>query len=101
MEFPKQFKDRVFQLLQEPTLDNLRAFLQGETGEYNAIDFKQEWIEKDKLAKLMLALANYGGGFVVFGVHENDDKTFSCVGLPELQAKEVISSLVRPYISPN
>ena len=88
MEFPKQIKDTVYRLLQEPTLDHFREFLQDQTGEHNAIDFKQEWIEKDKLAKLMLALANYGGGIVVFGVHENDDKTFSCDGLKELQAKE-------------
>lgn len=80
MEFPKQIKDTVYRLLQEPTLDHFREFLQDQTGEHNAIDFKQEWIEKDKLAKLMLALANYGGGIVVFGVHENDDKTFSCDG---------------------
>lgn len=101
MEFPKQIKDIVYGLLQEPTLDHFREFLQGETGEHNAIDFKQEWIEKDKLAKLMLALANYGGGIVVFGVHENDDKTFSCDGLPELQAKEQIGSWVKAYLSPN
>ena len=57
MEFPKQIKDTVYRLLQEPTLDHFREFLQDQTGEHNAIDFKQEWIEKDKLAKLMLALA--------------------------------------------
>lgn len=101
MEFPKQIKDIVYQLLQEPTLDHFREFLKSETGEHNAIDFKQEWIEKDKLAKLMLALANYGGGIVVFGVHENDDKTFSCTGLKELQAKEQIGSWISPYLSSN
>ncbi len=99
MEFPKQIKDTVYRLLQEPTLDHFREFLQDQTGEHNAIDFKQEWIEKDKLAKLMLALANYGGGIVVFGVHENDDKTFSCNGLKELQAKEQIGTWIKPYIS--
>ena len=97
MEFPKQIKDTVYRLLQEPTLDHFREFLQDQTGEHNAIDFKQEWIEKDKLAKLMLALANYGGGIVVFGVHENDDKTFSCDGLKELQAKEQIGAWIKPY----
>lgn len=65
MAFPKQIKDIVYKLLQEPTLDNFREFLQNQTGEHNAIDFKREWICKDKLAKLMLALANYGGGVVV------------------------------------
>ena len=96
MEFPKQIKDTVYRLLQEPTLDHFREFLQDQTGEHNAIDFKQEWIEKDKLAKLMLALANYGGGI---GVHENDDKTFSCDGLKELQAKEQIGAWIKPYLS--
>lgn len=99
MEFPKQMKDIVYRLLQEPTLDHFREFLKGETGEHDSIDFKQEWIEKDKLAKLMLALANYGGGIVVFGVHENDDKTFSCDGLKELQAKEQIGASIKPYLS--
>ena len=47
MEFPKQIKDTVYRLLQEPTLDHFREFLQDQTGEHNAIDFKQEWIEKD------------------------------------------------------
>ena len=46
MEFPKQIKDIVYTLLQEPTLDHFREFLQGETGEHNAIDFKREWISK-------------------------------------------------------
>lgn len=101
MKFPKQIKDIVYQLLQEPTLDHFREFLKGETGEHNAIDFKQEWIEKDKLAKLMLALANYGGGIVVFGVHENSDKTFSCDGLQELKAKEQVAAGIAPYMSSN
>lgn len=101
MEFPKQIKDAVYQLLQEPTLDHFREFLYDHTGEHNAIDFKREWIEKDKLAKLMLSLANYGGGIVIFGVHENVDKTFSCVGLKELQPKEQIGAWIKPYLSPD
>ena len=44
MEFPKQIKDTVYRLLQEPTLDHFREFLQDQTGEHNAIDFKQEWL---------------------------------------------------------
>lgn len=101
MAFPKQIKDIVYNLLQEPTLDNFRAFLENQTGEHNSIDFKREWICKDKLARLMLALANYGGGVVVFGVQENEDKTFSCEGLQELKAKEQVESEVKAYISTN
>lgn len=101
MAFPKQIRDIVYKLLQEPTLDNFREFLQNQTGEHNAIDFKREWICKDKLAKLMLALANYGGGVVVFGVQENENKTFSCEGLKALNGKEHVKDEVKAYISTN
>ena len=101
MEYPKQMKDLMYNLLQQPTLENFREFIRGQTGEHNPIDFKQEWIEKDKLAKIMLALANYGGGVVVFGVHENDDKSFICKGLPEFMGKEKVESWIKKYVSPN
>lgn len=101
MDYPKQIRDIVYRMLREPTLDNFRMFLQNHTGEHNAIDFKQEWISKDKLAKLMLSLANYGGGTVVFGVHENENKTFSCDGLSELKPKETVGAEVKDFISPN
>ena len=32
MEFPKQLKDQVYTLLQEPTLDKFREFLHAQTG---------------------------------------------------------------------
>lgn len=101
MAFPKQIKDIVYKLLQEPTLDNFREFLRNRTGEHNPIDFKQEWINGGKLAKEMLSLANFGGGIIVFGVKENDDKTYSCDGLPEILDKSKISNGVKSFISSN
>lgn len=101
MGFPKQLKDIIYQLLQEPTLDNLREFLKNQTGEHNAIDFKRTWIEKGKLAKLILSLANYGGGIVIFGVEEKEDHTFDCTGLNEIKEKEHIAAGIKDYISSN
>ena len=95
----KQAKDVFYMLSQEPTLERFRDFLRGETGEHNEIDFKQEWVETPKLAKLVLALANYGGGAVVFGVEENKQEgTFSFIGLEKTEPKEQIDKKVRPYI---
>lgn len=91
----KQAKDVFYMLSQEPTLERFRDFLRGETGEHNEIDFKQEWVETPKLAKLVLALANYGGGAVVFGVEENKQEgTFSFIGLEKQSRK---SRLIRRY----
>lgn len=99
MGFPKQIKDIVYNLLQEPTLNNFRDFLKGHTGEHNTIDFKKEWIDKAKLVKEMLAIANSGGGILVFGVNENEDNTFSYEGLSELRDKAEISNDIKKYIS--
>ena len=40
MGYPKQIKDMVARLLQEPTLDHLREYLRGHTGEHDTIEFK-------------------------------------------------------------
>ncbi len=101
MEFPKQLKDIVYKLLQEPTLDKFRDFLHAQMGEHNAIDFKSQWIENAALAKEMLALANSQGGFIVFGVAENEDKSIRIDGLPEIKDKAVISNGIKNFISSN
>lgn len=101
MEFPKQLKDQVYQLLQEPTLDKFREFLRGQTGEHNAIDFKSQWIENAALVKEMLSLANSKGGFIVFGVAENEDKSVRIEGLSEIKDKAVISNGIKNFISSN
>lgn len=101
MEFPKQLKDQVYGLLQEPTLDKLRAFLHAQTGEHNAIDFKRQWIEDAALAKEMLALANSQGGFIIFGVAENEDKSICVEGLSEIKDKAIISNGIKKFISSN
>lgn len=99
MKFQKNIKDIMYNLLQEPTLDNFREFMQNQTGEHNSVDFKQEWIQNDKLAKEILALANSGGGVIVFGVKENKDKSYSCDGLSEMLDKSDVSSKIKNYVS--
>lgn len=101
MEFPKQLKDIVYKLLQEPTLDNFREFLHSQMGEHNAIDFKGQWIEGASLAKEILALANTNGGIIVFGVAESDDKTVKIDGISEIRDKAAISNDIKNYISSN
>lgn len=99
MDFPKHLRDIVYNLLTEPTLDNFREFIKGQTGEHNSIDFKDRWIDKVSLVKEILSIANFGGGFIIFGVHENDDKTFDPIGLNELKDKAQISNDVKCFIS--
>lgn len=99
MAFPKQMKDIVYALLQEPTLDKFREFLHGQMGEHNSIDFKGQWIEGASLAKEILSLANSQGGIIVFGVAENDDKSIRMDGLSEIRDKAVISNDIKNFVS--
>lgn len=101
MEFPKQLKDQVYRLLQEPTLDKFREFLHAQTGEHNSIDFKSQWIENAALAKEMLSLANSQGGFIIFGVAEKEDKSVRIEGLSEIKDKAVVSNGIKNFISSN
>lgn len=100
MKLPDQLKDIVYRLLQEPTLDNFRNFLKGQTGEHNSIDFKEKWIEPTKLVKEMLAIANSGGGIIIFGVKEKEDKSFSYDGIEEIVDKAKISNDIKNYLIP-
>lgn len=98
MKFPKQIKDIVYHLLQEPTLESMREFLQNQTGEHNTIDFKKLWIEKDSLAKMILAMGNIGGGIILFGVSEKDDGTVDFEGLEQIKDKADVANALRKYI---
>lgn len=99
MAFPKQMKDIVYGLLREPTLDRFREFIKNHTGEHNSIDFKGQWIEGSQLAKEMLAIANSGGGVIIFGVSELGDGSISVAGLEELKDPATVSNDVKNYIS--
>lgn len=85
--------------MQEPTLDKFREFIQHNTGEHNSIDFKGQWIKGNQLAKEMLAIANSGGGVVIFGISENTDGSIDLAGLKALKDPAVVSNEVKNFIS--
>lgn len=99
MAFPSQIKDIVYDLLQEPTLDKFREFIRNHTGEHNSIDFKKQWIPGHQLAKEMLAIANSGGGVIIFGVSEASDGSIDLTGLQELKDPANASNEIKNYIS--
>ena len=95
-----QIKDHFYdQFLKEPTKDNFRDFMKKSCGELNEMDFKETWIDKGPLAKIMLAMANNGGGIIVFGVKENEDNTFDIIGLDSLKDTADISNSISRLVS--
>ncbi len=80
-------KEAFARVLEDPTRENFRDLLREHTGETPNLDFKAEWPSLDKLARHILAFANSGGGCIVIGVAEKDDKTLEPAGLTTLKDK--------------
>lgn len=83
---------------ENPRKDYLRELVKDNLGETDYLDFKESWIEYSKLAKHILALANSGGGVVVFGIKENGDGTNNPKGLKKLNDKSDISKKLSKYL---
>lgn len=97
-----QFKDRFYDdFLKQPTKDNFRKLIKSNFGELDDFDFKENWVEKGLLAKIILAMANSGGGLIIIGLREKDDGTFEPNGIDEFKEKSVINNQISKYMSPN
>lgn len=87
--------------LLEPTRESFRDLIKNNFGEFDDFDFKEEWIDNVKLAKLIISMGNSGGGVIVFGIKEEADGTFTPVGLSEFKDEADINNGTSKYISSN
>lgn len=94
----RQIKDHMYDFLIDPSKEKLRDLLLNETGEKNNIDFKAEWISGDSLSKLMLALGNSGGGLVLFGMKETEEKTYEPIGIKKTIDAAHIDDMIKKYV---
>lgn len=94
-----QLKDAFFDLLSNnPSRDGFISFMKESLGELDNVDFKEKWIDKDKLSKHILAIANSGGGIIVFGVKQTKEQKFEPVGLDIIQDGETVEKSISKYI---
>ena len=97
-EQKKGFKEDFAKFFENPDRVKFRDLIKNNTGEYNHIDFKGQWLEGTKLAKHILGFANSKGGILVFGIRENTDKTLVSKGLEELKDKTQVISGIKSYL---
>lgn len=91
-------KELVYKILQEPTREKFIDIIDNGFGELDNLDFKEQWIDHQKIAEIILGIANSGGGAVIFGVKENDDGTLSATGLNQLEDKEKVHSKIQKFL---
>lgn len=97
-----QIKDKFFDLIvKNPSRDGFKTFLKESCGELDNIDFKEKWITKGKLAKIMLAMANTGGGVIVLGIKENKDDNYLAVGIDELKDAADVEKEIKKLVPRN
>ena len=96
--FTKTFQEDFAKFFEAPSREGLRNLLQSQVGELDSFDFKQQWPSHPKISRHILGLANSGGGCLIIGVEEKDDKTFQPVGIKSFHDKSEIQKGVRKYI---
>lgn len=89
----KLIHEEFAKFFEAPTRENFRELIQFNTGEFDNIDFKEEWPEKSKLAKHILAIANSKGGIIVVGVKETKEKKLISKGISITDKSEITNQL--------
>jgi predicted HTH transcriptional regulator len=92
----KEIHENFARFFEKPTREGLREFLQTNIGELDHCDFKKDWPSFPKVAKLILGLANSGGGCIILGV---DDASLQPTGLGSAADKAEVEKGIRKFIS--
>lgn len=77
---------------ENPDRVNFKKILETCKQESDEIEFKKE-ISPKGILKHVLAMANSGGGIIIFGVEENSNKTLTCSGLKKYEDESNFSYL--------
>jgi len=96
----RTLKEEFARFYEQPSRDALRELLRHNLGEFSNNDFKEEWPVASKLARHLLGMSNSGGGCIVLGVAENDDKTLDAKGLVKLEDKASVINGIKRFLSP-
>ena len=94
-------KEKVYKALQAPDRENFFELITNGFGEQDNLDFKEVWIDAQKLASIILGIANTGGGIVILGVRENGNGTLAPIGLEELEDKEKMIGKLANFLPEN
>jgi predicted HTH transcriptional regulator len=96
----KTFHENITRFFLNPTRETFRQLFVENYGEQNNLEFKSEWPQHfSKVAKHIFAMANSGGGVIIFGVSESDDGLVVTAGLDKIIDKADISNGLASYLN--
>ncbi|EHR0803127.1 helix-turn-helix domain-containing protein [Vibrio coralliilyticus] len=98
MSLQKTQHELFRQFFEKPTRGFLKEIFNDNIGERDYLDFKAEWPQLEQVSKHVLALANSGGGAIIFGVAEDSDGEFDNKGLERLVDMADLSKTLKKFI---
>jgi predicted HTH transcriptional regulator len=93
--FSQRIKEDIAQFVADPSRDGLQDLIRFFGGEFDQYELKEAWPEIPLIAKTTLAIANSGGGVILFGIR---DATLEPVGLVEMMPKQQVFDTFRSYV---
>jgi predicted HTH transcriptional regulator len=94
----KPINEEFAKFYENPTREGLRDLLKNNLGEFPNCDFKEQWPVFSKVARHLLGLANSGGGCLIIGVAEREDKSLESAGIGAFIDKAKITDGVKKFI---
>jgi hypothetical protein len=94
----KTIHEAFARFFEMPRRETLRDLLKENLGELRNCDFKESWPDHGSLSKHLLGLGNSGGGCLVVGVRENEDKSASPIGMVQIVDKADIINGVKNFL---
>jgi predicted HTH transcriptional regulator len=93
--FAKRIKDDIARFVADPTRDGLQNLIRYFGGEFDQYELKEAWPVLPRIAKTVLAIANSGGGVILFGIK---DATLEPVGLAEFMSKQHVFDVLGEFL---
>ena len=97
----KSINEEFARFFEKPNRESLRELLKNNHGEFSNCDFKGKWPELEKIARHLLGMGNSGGGCLILGVAETEDKTLDPKGLDTLLDKSDFYNVVQKFLPPH
>ncbi len=91
----QRIKDDIVRFIADPSRDGLQELIRFFGGEFGQYELKEAWPAIPRMAKTALAIANSGGGVILFGIR---DATLEPVGLGELMSKQQVFDTFRSFV---
>lgn len=93
--FSQRIKDDVARFVADPSREALQDLIRFFGGEFDQYELKEAWPDIQRIAKTTLAIANSGGGVIIFGIR---DATLEPVGLTRFMSKQQVFDTFRTYV---